>query len=66
MKPVHAHHKHKHTHKRWVYDIRILSRLTKRVTIIFIIAAVKRNDGSIAGNTMWLYIKYLWVVYWMC
>jgi hypothetical protein len=29
----------------------------ERVTVIFLAAAVQRNGGSIAGNTVWPYIK---------
>jgi hypothetical protein len=50
---------HMHTHKRWVHAVRISSCLTKRVTIIFLIAAVQRNSGlrDCAWNNYWWYVE---------
>jgi hypothetical protein len=47
IKPWHSHTQtntyHMHTRKRWVHTVRILSCLTKRVTIIFLIVSVQKT-----------------------
>jgi hypothetical protein len=53
--PPHTHHMH--TCKLGVYAIKISQCSTKRLTVLFLVAAVQINGRSIAGNAERPFIK---------